>query len=79
MPNYTPNEENITTDNAIKTVFSYCDDNGKPIHKAKELFKIEDNFIYYPYSANPIDGSVVTTPKLVPFKNKQISVNFKLL
>ena len=58
MPKYKPNEENITTDNSTKTVFSYCDDNGKPVHKAKELFKKEDKFIYYPYSVNPTDGSV---------------------
>lgn len=58
MPKYKPNEENITIDNATKTVFSYCDDDGKPIHKAKELFKKENTFIYYPYSVNPTDGSV---------------------
>lgn len=58
MPKYKPNEENITTDNATKTVFSYCDDMGKPIYKAKEIFKKEDKFIYYPYSVNPTDGSV---------------------
>lgn len=58
MPKYKPNEENITTDNSTKTVFSYCDDDGKPVHKAKELFKKEDKFIYYPYSVNPTDGSV---------------------
>lgn len=58
MPEYKPNEENITTDNSTKTVFSYCDDKGKVIHKAKEIFKKEDKFIYYPYSVNPTDGSV---------------------
>lgn len=58
MPKYKPNEENITINNATKIVFSYCDDTGKPIHKAKELFKKEDKFIYYPYSVNPTDGSV---------------------
>ncbi|WP_323787717.1 Shedu anti-phage system protein SduA domain-containing protein [Psychroserpens sp.] len=58
MPKYTPNEENITSENSIKTVYSYCDDKGKPVHKAKELFKKEDKYIYYPYSVNPTDGSV---------------------
>lgn len=58
MPKYKPNEENITIDNSTKTIFSYCDENGKPVHKAKELFKKENKFIYYPYSVNPTDGSV---------------------
>ncbi len=58
MKDYTPNEENKIIDNENKTVFSYCDDNGKPIHKTKELFKKENKFIYYPYSVNPVDGSV---------------------
>jgi hypothetical protein len=58
MPKYTPNEENITTDNANKTIFSYCDSDGNPIFKAKEIFKNENKFIYYPYSVNPTDGSV---------------------
>lgn len=58
MSTYKPKEENITTDNSTKTIFSYCDDDGKPIHKAKELFKKENKFIYYPYSVNPTNGSL---------------------
>ena len=58
MPDYNPNEENITTDNENKTIFSYCDDEGRVIHKAKVIFKKENKFIYYPYSVNPTDGSV---------------------
>ncbi len=55
---YKPNEENITTNNTTKTIFSYCDNKGKPVHKTKEIFKKENKFIYYPYSVNPTNGSV---------------------
>lgn len=58
MPNYKPEQENTTTDNQTKTVLTYCDSEGKPIHKAKEIFKKEKRFVYYPYSVNPNDGSV---------------------
>ncbi|WP_420399612.1 Shedu immune nuclease family protein [Flagellimonas sp.] len=58
MPKYNPNQENVTVDNNIKTVFSYCNEKGKPIHKAKETYKKEDKFVYFPYSVNPTDGTV---------------------
>lgn len=58
MTDYKPNEENVISDNATKKVFSYCDDDGKPIHKVKEIFKNEKKFIYHPYSVDPTDGSV---------------------
>ena len=74
MQEYIPNKENITTDNAIKTIYSFCDDSGKPIHKAKEIFKQENKFIYYPYSVNPTDGSLKTkkiqTVELIGWKNQ---------
>lgn len=58
MSHFKPLEENITSDSKIKTVYHYCDKNGKPVHKAKELFKNEDTFIFYPYSVATVDGSV---------------------
>lgn len=58
MPDYESNAENITIDTEVKTVYSYCDGNGRPVHKAKEIFKNEQRFIYYPYSVSPTDGSI---------------------
>jgi antiviral defense system Shedu protein SduA len=83
MQEYIPNEENITTDNAIKTIYSYCDDSSKPIHKAKEIFKQENKFIYYPYSVNPTDGSLKTkkiqTVVLIGWKDQSdIPNDFKI-
>ncbi|OJW81747.1 MAG: hypothetical protein BGO69_14670 [Bacteroidetes bacterium 46-16] len=57
MP-YTPNDENITVDNAQKTVFHYCDDKSIPIFLARELFKKQAKLIIHPYYANRTTGAI---------------------
>ncbi|MEZ4924820.1 MAG: DUF4263 domain-containing protein [Saprospiraceae bacterium] len=52
MATYTPSKENITVDDASKTVYEYCDNIGTPIFKARELFKGENRLVIYPYFAN---------------------------
>lgn len=59
----TPNQENLTADSAVKTVYHYCDINGQPVHKAKEVFKQERRIILYPYSLNRLTGQV--SPKKI--------------
>lgn len=58
MPNYTENEENLTYNSEKKAIYEYCDVDGKPIHKSKEIFKTEKKIIFYPYSVSSIDGSL---------------------
>lgn len=58
MIEFTPNQENLTTDNQSKSIFEYCDGDGTPIFKAKEFLKNEKTFIFYPYSVNPTNGSI---------------------
>jgi len=58
MPEYIANEENLTTDNDTKSVFQYCDADGVPVFKTKEIYKTERKFIFHPYSVNSADGSV---------------------
>jgi hypothetical protein len=57
MP-YTPNEENVTSDNAIKIVYSYCDSNGMPIFVAREIYKKEAKIIIHPYYPNRNAGTI---------------------
>lgn len=57
MP-YTPNQENITSDNAIKTVYSYCDGTGVPVFIAREIYKKEAKIIIHPYYPNRNTGTI---------------------
>lgn len=52
MAGFIPLKENITIDDAVKTVFEYCDSAGNPIFKAREKFKSEAKVVIYPYFAN---------------------------
>lgn len=56
--NYTPEQENKTIDDNEKLVFSYCDEMGVPVHRAKEIYKKENKLILYPYSVNRESGIV---------------------
>lgn len=55
---YLPNVENMTFNDGSHETYHYCDDNGKPVFKTKEIFYQEKRFIFYPYVVNRIDGSV---------------------
>lgn len=57
MNEYKPNQENLITDNPIKSIYEYCDDEGNPVFRTKEIFKNTKTFIFHPYSVNPINGS----------------------
>ncbi len=58
MEEYLANEENLILDNDLKSVYKYCDEEGTPVFKSKEIFKNEKKIIFYPYSVNSIDGRV---------------------
>jgi len=58
MDEYTPNQENLVTDNQIKSIYEYCDEEGIPVFKTKEFLKNNKTYIFHPYSVNPTDGSV---------------------
>jgi hypothetical protein len=58
MENFTPNQENLVEDLTSRSVYKYCNDEGNPIFKTKEIFKNELKFIFYPYSINSNDGRI---------------------
>lgn len=58
MDEYTPNQENLVTDNQVKSIYEYCDEEGIPVFKTKEILKNAKTYIFHPYSVNPTDGSV---------------------
>lgn len=58
---FTPNQENLTRDDQVKSVYEYCDNDGNPVFKTKEILKGKSNFVFYPYSVNPTNG--VVSPK----------------
>jgi len=53
-----PQSENIKIDNSTKTVYFYYDKAGKPVFKAKEIFKKTARILIYPYSANPLNDEI---------------------
>lgn len=55
---YLPNTESVTKSDGVHEVYHYCDEDGKPIFKTKELWLKEKRFIFYPYSVDRVDGSV---------------------
>ena len=55
---YLPNQENITTNSASSEAYFYCDNEGLPIFKTKEVFKDEAKIVLYPYSVSPTDGII---------------------
>ena len=84
MADYKPLEENITTDNATKTIFHYCNEEGKPVHKAKEFLKKENTYIFHPYSVATANGSVsakkIKTIELKGWKSlSEIPKDFKIV
>lgn len=46
MEKFNSNQENQTSENDVKTTFHYCDNEGKPIFKTKEIFKTEKKLYY---------------------------------
>ncbi|MDP3467072.1 MAG: DUF4263 domain-containing protein [Daejeonella sp.] len=55
---FSPNQENRIGDALEVERYSYCDESGIPVFLAKEIYKKDKKFIFYPYSVNPTDGSV---------------------
>lgn len=50
MP-YEPNKENLTQNNSAKSVFHYCNENGEPIFKTKEIHA-DGKIIFFPFTVN---------------------------
>ena len=46
MGKFNKNQENQTSENDVKVIFHYCDKEGKPIFKTKEIFKKEKKSFY---------------------------------
>ena len=38
MTKYKPSEENLTSENSTKSIYQYCDSEGKPVFKTKEIY-----------------------------------------
>lgn len=51
MP-FQPYSENLTRETAIKQTFSFSDEEGNAVFKAKEIFKKEKRIIFFPFSIN---------------------------
>lgn len=49
---YTPQKENITFNDETKTIYQYCDINGRPVFKSIEIEKTRDLIKIYPYNVN---------------------------
>lgn len=48
---FTPNRENLTEDTAARKVYSFCNAEGKPIYKTKEIYS-DSRIVFYPYNFN---------------------------
>jgi hypothetical protein len=55
---YLPNQENKTSENAKLIIFHYCNEEGVPVFKTKEIYKNEKKFVFYPYSIDRKDGII---------------------
>lgn len=60
MSNILPLTENQFSYDQTKTVFYFYDKDGKPVHKAKEIYKNQDTIILYPYSLNRTTGQITS-------------------
>ena len=63
MEKFNKNQENQTSENDVKVIFHYCDKEGKPIFKTKEIFKKEKKIILYPYGVTGDDSEMIVTKK----------------
>ena len=64
METFDRNQENKTSENDNKMVFHYCDDEGKPIFKTKEIFKTEKKIILYPYGVTGDEDEMIVTKRI---------------
>ena len=64
MEKFNTKQENQTSENDVKVIFHYCDKEGKPIFKTKEIFKKEKKIILYPYSVTGDDSEMIVTKKI---------------
>jgi hypothetical protein len=64
MEKFNKNQENQTSENDVKVIFHYCDKEGKPIFKTKEIFKKEKKIILYPYGVTGDDSEMIVTKKI---------------
>lgn len=58
MAGYIAKEENLTSESVSKIIYQYCDADGVPVFKTKEIFKTQKKFVFHPYLVNTADGSV---------------------
>ena len=56
MKEILPNQENLIEDNSTKQVFYFCDDDSKAIYKTKEIYKVDQKLVFYPYSVSIAEG-----------------------
>ena len=64
METFANNQENQTSENDVKITFHYCDGEGKPIFKTKEIFKTENKIILYPYGITGDEDDMVVTKRI---------------
>lgn len=64
METFKRNQENQTSENDIKIVFHYCDDEGKPIFKTKEIFKTQKKIILYPFGVTGDEVQMIVTKRI---------------
>ncbi|RYE59623.1 MAG: DUF4263 domain-containing protein [Sphingobacteriales bacterium] len=55
---FAPDQENLTSTDPNYETYHYCNAEGKPIFKTKEVDKVAKVFKFFPYSVDRLDGSV---------------------
>jgi hypothetical protein len=60
---FKPDQENITKDTKEKTIYEFCNSEGKPVYLSKEVFKTQKTIILHPFSLNRSIGQI--TPKKI--------------
>jgi len=60
---FKPDQENITQETDLKTIFEFCNSEGKPVFLSKIFFKKEKTILLYPFSLNRSIGQI--TPKKI--------------
>lgn len=73
-----PNQENLITETETKQIFYYCNEDGKPIFKTKEIFRHEKRIVFYPYSVSSFDGIKSKKIKSIELRGWDDSVDIPL-
>lgn len=64
MYKFKSNQENQTSENDVKITFHYCNNDGKPIFKTKEIFKTEKKIILFPYGITGDADEMIVTKRI---------------